>query len=190
MHLLASSSSLSLSPSLPSSFPRPSLHLHLHFPSQTTQLRLHTPPPLSCSLNSSSSSSYVEQSASSSQVFLQYYTGAFTVHCCNSTTLLLELLTAVGFKHVDEPDAEWLAVLQSLLGCWISHSLGRGCWKRVFLLPACQQKCFFDHCKLPNSRFGFLTITSTCSSMWSRKISLLLIYNWLQVTVDIDSMNC
>ena len=102
MHLLASSSSLS--PSLPSSFPRPSLHLHLHFPSQTTQLRLHTPPPLSCSLNSSSSSSYVEQSASSSQVFLQYYTGAFTVHCCNSTTLLLELLTAVGFKHVDEPD--------------------------------------------------------------------------------------
>lgn len=66
MHLLASSSSLS--PSLPSSFPRPSLHLHLHFPSQTTQLRLHTPPPLSCSLNSSSSSSYVEQSASSSQM--------------------------------------------------------------------------------------------------------------------------
>ncbi|KAG5152446.1 hypothetical protein JHK84_028918 [Glycine max] len=69
MHLLASSSSLSLSPSLPSSFPRPSLHLHLHFPSQTTQLRLHTPPPLSCSLNSSSSSSSsVEQSVSSSQM--------------------------------------------------------------------------------------------------------------------------
>ncbi|KAL2994852.1 hypothetical protein AAZX31_10G186400 [Glycine max] len=73
MHLLASSSSLSLSPSLPSSFPRPSLHLHLHFPSQTTQLRLHTPPPLSCSLNSSSSSSSsVEQSVSSSQNGLLY----------------------------------------------------------------------------------------------------------------------
>ncbi|XP_017409401.1 pullulanase 1, chloroplastic isoform X3 [Vigna angularis] len=72
MLLLASSSpSLSLSlPSvshlhypLPSSFPCPSLHLR--FPSQATPLRLHTPPPLSCSLNSSSS---VEQSASLSQM--------------------------------------------------------------------------------------------------------------------------
>ncbi|XP_014513519.1 pullulanase 1, chloroplastic isoform X1 [Vigna radiata var. radiata] len=74
MLLLASSSpSLSLSLSLPSvshlhyplpsSFPCPSLHLR--FPSQATPLRLHTPPPLSCSLNSSSS---VEQSSSLSQM--------------------------------------------------------------------------------------------------------------------------
>ncbi|QCE07791.1 pullulanase [Vigna unguiculata] len=70
MLLLASSSPCLSLPSvshlhyhLPSSFPCPSLHLS--FPSQATPLRLHTPPPLSCSLNSSSS---VEQSASLSQM--------------------------------------------------------------------------------------------------------------------------
>ncbi|KAK7343946.1 hypothetical protein VNO77_13089 [Canavalia gladiata] len=77
MLLLASSSSLSLSsPSNfhllpPSSFPRPSLHLPFpSFTSQTTPLRLHTSPPLSCSLSSSpsSSSSSVEQSGSFSQM--------------------------------------------------------------------------------------------------------------------------
>nr|KYP60685.1 hypothetical protein KK1_023096 [Cajanus cajan] len=69
MLLLASSSSLSLPslshlhlhPPLPSSFPRSSLHLQ--FPSQTTPLRLHTPPPAFCSLSSS-----LEQSTSFSQM--------------------------------------------------------------------------------------------------------------------------
>ncbi|WVY96594.1 hypothetical protein V8G54_028745 [Vigna mungo] len=87
MLLLASSSSspsLSLSLSLPSvshlhyplpsSFPCPSLHLR--FPSQATPLRLHTPPPLSCSLNSSSS---VEQSSSLSQMQNSLYSRAYWV---------------------------------------------------------------------------------------------------------------
>ncbi|XP_020222320.1 pullulanase 1, chloroplastic isoform X1 [Cajanus cajan] len=73
MLLLASSSSLSLPslshlhlhPPLPSSFPRSSLHLQ--FPSQTTPLRLHTPPPAFCSLSSS-----LEQSTSFSQTQMQH----------------------------------------------------------------------------------------------------------------------
>ncbi|RDX83602.1 Pullulanase 1, chloroplastic, partial [Mucuna pruriens] len=123
MLLLASSSpSLSL-PSLsnlhlplPSSFPPSSLQFP--FPSQITPLRLHTPPPLSCSLSSSAS---VEQSASLSQVFLQCYIAAFTVHLMFiAATLLLELLTVVGLNMM------MIQMQNSLLysrAYWVTESL-------------------------------------------------------------------